>query len=470
MPLASLAHYLSRASPTEGLYTVAKWGAVLVLVASLRAWSRGYVCKEDRELAGKTYIISGGLSGVGLAVLQSLAARGAQVIALHPGEVTPTILELLLLLRSTTGNDRIYADRCDLTSVDSIRDFVLRWRKDARAGMVGDLEVRLDGILFLDGDAEEGQAMPFGRMQAWAPQRGAPAERLSKHRMNRLTGRHALVQLMLPILLRSATTTTSPLRIISTVSPFYAAAAAAAPARFRPLDLDYTASEAGAAFPHRAPWLAEGQVALASVLLWREFHMRLSTLAPRSSAPASTPTPAPSSPAAAASAAPLLALSVCPGLTRASLRALLAPSIRAPARLVAYVLLLPLIWLVAKSADEAAQGTLGALMAEVEGASEADKAARGSGGEGDKEAGRAAKGYEGGDAPARMRVRGGALYREGREVRIAALDALPPSVGASLWENECEIVERLLLAAAKAEKAEDKAGLSPRGTEGKKDV
>ncbi|BGP43039.1 hypothetical protein JCM10449v2_007054 [Rhodotorula kratochvilovae] len=472
MPLASFAHYLSSGSPTEGLYTVAKWGALLAVVASLRAWSKGYVCKEERELAGKTYIIAGGLSGTGLAVFHYLAARGAQVVALHPGEVTPAVLELLLLLRSTTENERLYADQCDLTSLDSIRAFVVRWRKDTRAGMVGDLEVRLDGILFLDGE-EEGAALPFGRGQTWAPQRGAPDERLSKHRLSRLTGRHALVQLMVPILLRSATTSTSPLRIISTVSPFYAAAAAA-PARFRPLDFDYTQPDAGA-FPRRSPWVAEGQIALASVLLWREFQARLSTLsAPSSSTSSSAPTPT-ATPAAAAAAAPILALSVCPGLTRASLRALIAPSLRSPARLAAYVLLWPLIWLLAKSADEAAQGVLGALMGEVEGWREAEKAARGPDGEaeggkdGEKEVGKKGKEKED-DKGRRMRVRGGALYREGREVRIPALDVLPPSVGASLWDSECKLVERLLLAAAEAEKSEEKEGSPAGGGEAKKDV
>ncbi|GAA5995250.1 putative oxidoreductase [Rhodotorula paludigena] len=458
MPLASLSHYLSLDSPTAGLYTLAKWGSLAALVLAIRTWSRGFVCREERKLAGKTYLLVGGFSSTGLSVFSSLAARGAQIIALHPTPLSPSVVQLLLVLRSSSENERLYAEECDLTSVRSIRDFVLRWKKDAREGLVGDLEARLDGIVFCDGEgAGAPSSLAIGAEQAWALDTGD--ERLSEYRLSRLTGRHALVQLLMPILLRSAATSTSPLRLINTVSPYYSAIA---PGSFRPGDLDYLAPDAPP-FPRSQPWLAEGQVALASVLLWRELQRRVSTAA---SASAAAPSPSADAPPKLSDlplpSTPLLALSVCPGLTRASLRAHIAPSLATPLRLIVFIACHPLIWLFAKSADEAAQGVLGALLGDVEGSSADNGSSEG-------------KKADGEDTTGRMRVRGGALYREGIEVRIPALDSVDPSVGAELWDSETKLVERLLLAAAEQDKKGKAAAASPNGgtpasTERRKDV
>ena len=57
MPLASAVHFLSAASATDGLYKVLACGLVVALIASVRSWSKGYVCVEERELAGRTFII-----------------------------------------------------------------------------------------------------------------------------------------------------------------------------------------------------------------------------------------------------------------------------------------------------------------------------------------------------------------------------------------------------------------------------
>lgn len=290
--------------------------------------------------------------------------------------------------------------------------------------MMGEHEVRLDGVVFLEGDAPgpsaaDTSALALGAAQNWAPQRAAPDERLSRHRMRRLTGRHALVQLLLPVLVQSASTSTSPLRIISTVSPLYAIAAAQ-PTKFRPDDLDYTLKPADGGdaqqqqrYPSGAPWEAEGRIALAAVLLWRELQARLASLATAKPGPTSTSS-------TTTSAAPILAVSVCPGLTRASLFATLAPSVRrAPLRLALAIVCAPLVWLLAKSADEAAQGVLGALLGPVEGESEAVRAAKGPEGaavEKDEVKG-GRKEVDSREGKRRMRVRGGALYREGREVR-----------------------------------------------------
>lgn len=344
----------------------------------------------------------GGLSGVGLAVFQHLAAAGAQVIVLTPDPESPSTIQLLLLLRSSTSNERLYAEQCDLNSIQSIRNFVESWKKDAREGMVKDLEARIDGIVFCDEAAEA----------RWQDR----AKRV-------LTGRHTLVELLMPVLLRSAATSTSPIRIINTLdSAFYAAVT---PDAFDPVALvaEQQSTESGtptATSRHLSPIVQDGRLAVASVLLWREFGARLSSKS-RINASAGVST---GCDARVAATSPLLALSVSPGILRRSLRSLLPfPAGRtAHSRLPApiYVLLSllvslvtwPATWVFGKSADEGAQVVLGALKGEME--------------RGDDGTGRIVKGREGervgagtpdGEEGGRMmRVRGGALYREGREV------------------------------------------------------
>lgn len=369
-------------------------------------------------------------------MLQSLAAAGAQVIVLTPEPLTPSVVQLLLLLRSATENERLYAEQCDLADVASIRTFVAGWQKEARSGMVQDLEARIDGLVFCDED--DVTELPGIGCRPAAPSADVAGAGASKYGMTRLTGRHALVQLLLPVLLRSAATSTSPLRIINTVSPFYATVT---PATFRPKDLEYSANLKGVdAAPYLAtqPWIAQGQIALASVLLWQEFHKRAkstTTTTPAAAAAATAKAGEGASPladvaaAAAAESTPVLALSACPGLLRSTIRSLLCASPSSPSFSVfgcaVYLFLFPLIWLFAKSADEGAQCVLAVLMADVYREGETldqrkrrrDKAARGPDGKVDAAAAAAAKDD---DRPPLL-VRPGALYREGLEVRYGVL-------------------------------------------------
>lgn len=58
MPLASLVHWLSTAPVSSTLATLAVWGSLAALVVGLRTWSKGYVCQEERGLAGKTFLLT----------------------------------------------------------------------------------------------------------------------------------------------------------------------------------------------------------------------------------------------------------------------------------------------------------------------------------------------------------------------------------------------------------------------------
>ncbi|GAA6064431.1 hypothetical protein JCM10212_005310 [Sporobolomyces blumeae] len=445
MPLPVAIHALMA---SDALWQVTKYGGIAAAALSIRSWAKGYRCSEDKELAGKTYMLSGGLSGTGLEVLQFLAAKGAQVIVVHPDPESPAVVQLLMLLRSIASNERIYVEQCDLASIDSIKSFVLKWQRDAKSGMVQDLEARIDGIVFCDGDGAGVESVGYGVGKRMKDQVGTD-EKLELRHATHLTGRHALVQLLLPTLLRSASTATSPIRIINQVSPFYSAVV---PATFKPLDLDYASHP----YPSGALALAEGRIALAAILLWREFQSRLDQTSSESkpdaaSAPASAVPP---------SASPIMSLCVCPGLTRSYVRQALRASPShpgfSPFGLAIYLVVFPLVWLFAKSASEASQIVLGAIMADTLAEGERGKKKN-------KKRVKTPEGVvvEDEEAPGKqgdqtMLVRGGALYREGLEVRLPILDKLPPSTATDIWTAESKRVERLLAASVTAEKERKK--------------
>ncbi|GAA5945031.1 uncharacterized protein JCM15063_000004 [Sporobolomyces koalae] len=460
MPLPIAIHALTS---SDIVWQLTKWSGIATAALSVRSWSKGYVCREEKELAGKTYMIAGAFSSTGLEVLQFLAAQGAQVIALHPDPTSSAVVQLLMLLRSTSSNERIYVEQCDLASIDSIKGFIQKWQKDAKSGMVQDLEARIDGIVFCDGDGGGQEGVGYGITPRQIEQVGTQ-ETMSETHATHLTGRHALVQLLLPTLLRSAATATSPIRIVNQVSPFYSAIL---PTTFQPLALDY----ASRPYPTKAPWLAEGQVALASVLLWREFQSRIDQTSAAAPSAATNQAPSVSSAEPPSNAlptsSPILALSVCPGLTRSYIRQTLRASPThprySPIGLAIYLVLLPFIWLFAKSASEGAQVILGALMA--------DTVAEGERGKKQKKRVKTPEGILVEDeeekrkrGETRMFVQGGALYREGLKVRLPILDNLQPDIANGLWEEESKRVERLLAAAVKVEKdqkeAQDKAAAS----------
>ncbi|KAK7464811.1 hypothetical protein VKT23_006017 [Stygiomarasmius scandens] len=92
------------------------------------------------------FLYSQGRSTTRLTVLKALAERGAHVIALTHANSTGAIddprVELIVdVLRSTTSNEKIFAEECDLTSPASIEAFCKKF-------MEGE-EKRLDGVVFM---------------------------------------------------------------------------------------------------------------------------------------------------------------------------------------------------------------------------------------------------------------------------------------------------------------------------------
>ncbi|KAK4698593.1 hypothetical protein P7C70_g7682, partial [Phenoliferia sp. Uapishka_3] len=405
----------------------------------VRSWAGGYVCQEDRLLHDKIFILVGGFSGPGLALFRQLALRGCQVIALHPTPSDPSIFQLMLLLRETSRNERLYAEECDVCSISSIRAFVKRWDRDARKGMVGDLKARIEALVFCDGEGSGLEGVGIGLPQQLIPTLdGTP---LDLHHASLLLSRHALIQLLLPNLLSSSQE--SPVRIILQLSPFYAASPLLDPAN---LNLDFQSPAPNSYHPY-TPWIAEGQASLASLSLLREFQERVDT----------TRAAAASNESATDGSAGIVCLAACSGFTRSYFRKILRADWNHESfswvGFVAWLVILPVLWLFAKNAEEGAQDLLLAVLG-----SGAKAAVPMVGGEEDLNAvEEKAKEQEGkkvkrDEGEPKVRLRAGCLYRDGKEVRVAQLEEAGPKLGPALWAIESKRVERLVALAEAGEK------------------
>ena len=136
-----------------------------------------------------------------------MAQRGAHIIALSPDPIdSPKVTILITLLRSTTSNEKIFAEQCDLSSPSSVRSFCTRF-------LTGQ-DQRLDAIVF----AHE------------HPHIGIPGFLITRdealEERERETG--SLATFLITTLLLPALLVAPPerdIRIVNVVNPFYAAAA-----------------------------------------------------------------------------------------------------------------------------------------------------------------------------------------------------------------------------------------------------
>lgn len=76
--------------------------------------------------------MQGATSGIGAAIAESLAARGAQIILLTQTPLNDLFLvEYIEDMREKTGNELITAEQVDLLSLHSIRQFATKWVDNA---------------------------------------------------------------------------------------------------------------------------------------------------------------------------------------------------------------------------------------------------------------------------------------------------------------------------------------------------
>ena len=106
------------------------FGAITVgalSVASLyliKRWAAGGVCRSKARLDGKTVVITGGNTGIGLETAVDLAKRNARVIlgcrSVERGE------RAAVEVRKRSGNDNVVFVQLDLASLDSVRKFAAK--------------------------------------------------------------------------------------------------------------------------------------------------------------------------------------------------------------------------------------------------------------------------------------------------------------------------------------------------------
>ena len=90
----------------------------------LRRWAAGGVCTSKARLDGKTVIITGANSGIGLETAVDMAKRNARVIlgcrSVERGE------RAAVEVRKRSGNDNVVFVQLDLASLDSVRKFAAK--------------------------------------------------------------------------------------------------------------------------------------------------------------------------------------------------------------------------------------------------------------------------------------------------------------------------------------------------------
>ncbi|KAI0032398.1 hypothetical protein K488DRAFT_50003 [Vararia minispora EC-137] len=308
-----------------------------VLTYALYMYAQGRKTTRERDLHGRTVLVTGAFTPIGLTLLDALAKRGAHIIALSPDPVDTGPSNVLVpLLRSTHNNELIYAEHCDLRSPASIRAFV--------ASLVKTENQRIDAVVF---------AHEYAPMDSIFGTKARPRAAVDKERREASAATFLLITLLLPLLLVAPVE--RDIRLITLINPFYAAAAGRfavpAPTARRPAPLLF----------------AEGRRALRSAVLMRHLQRVLDALpsggqVPRTDALAQTVTVI----SGKKQRSNIVAVSVSPGVNRSDVVAPLlgadfSRGVTSWRGLVIYILFNPLLRLFTKSAASSLETVLHAL-------------------------------------------------------------------------------------------------------------
>ncbi|KAG2369463.1 hypothetical protein BDR07DRAFT_1477080 [Suillus spraguei] len=303
----------------------------ILAIVVIRAFVQGRTTNRERDMHAKVVLLTGGFTPLGLTLMQNLAQRGAHIIALSPKPIQDPEVDILInLLRSTTKNDQIFADECDLTSASSVRSFCSRFLTAK--------ETRLDAIIF----AHEYQQL--GSMISYQD----PAV-LTQERQNASLASFLITTLLLPVLLVAPPE--RDLRIISVVNPFYAAAAPSYSPTSRP--------------PLTSPLFhQEGWRSLQMVIFTRHLQRILDALPSGGQIPRTDDSTI-HVVSDKMQKSNIVAVSVCPGLSRSDTIAPLLNAVRGRNQsmfgVVLYILLQPFLRLLTKSTTSTIQSVLHVL-------------------------------------------------------------------------------------------------------------
>ncbi|KAK3943834.1 retinol dehydrogenase [Diplogelasinospora grovesii] len=130
MPVPFMAHVYQNGLPAwfPDPWLLLKVSSAVSAVGLTKWYTSGRFCLSERNMHGRVVMLTGGTSGIGAAAAFELAKRGAQLILLtHQPASDPFLVEFIDDMRERTGNNMIYAEQVDLSSLHSIRLFATKW-------------------------------------------------------------------------------------------------------------------------------------------------------------------------------------------------------------------------------------------------------------------------------------------------------------------------------------------------------
>lgn len=101
--------------------------SVLLITYFLWHFFQGTKNVHEIDMHGKVIIMTGATSGIGAAVAEDLASKGAQLILLVRNTADGWTQDHITELRDRTDNQLIYAEQCDLEDLHSVRKFATKW-------------------------------------------------------------------------------------------------------------------------------------------------------------------------------------------------------------------------------------------------------------------------------------------------------------------------------------------------------
>ena len=131
MPIPYIFYVIENGPPAwlrNNAWLVAEVAVAAVALWLLKIYTSGAICSAERNMHGRVVMITGGTSGIGEQTTRELAARGAQIVLLtHVGPSDPFLSDFIEDVRAQSGNQLVYAEQVDLSSLHSIRQFATKW-------------------------------------------------------------------------------------------------------------------------------------------------------------------------------------------------------------------------------------------------------------------------------------------------------------------------------------------------------
>ncbi|CZR63306.1 probable retinol dehydrogenase 13 [Phialocephala subalpina] len=113
-------------------WTILKLTIAVAVIGLIKWYSMGASNTAERQMHGKVVMITGGTTGIGASIALRLAERGAQIVLLvHQSPKDLFLIDFIDDLREKSGNELIYAEQVDLSSLYSVRQFATRWIDNA---------------------------------------------------------------------------------------------------------------------------------------------------------------------------------------------------------------------------------------------------------------------------------------------------------------------------------------------------